>query len=314
MREIYQHTPVLLREVIDFLKPQPNENFIDATMGGGGYSKAILEKVKPSGKVLAIDLDQDAVDNLKSEIGSLPFLLAVQGNFARVDKIAEHHKFADISGIVADLGLSSYELEHRGLSFQTKQILDMRFDQKGQSIDAKYVLNNYEQKRLEKLFTEYGEEKYARQIAKKIIVFRADSGEIKYTADLYQIIINSLPKPVKHKAADSARRIFQALRVEVNHELDNLREFLPKAFDLLNPGGRLAVVSFHSLEDRIVKQYFAAMSKGCVCPPEFPQCICGRNPLAQVLTKKPLTASAEELINNPKAKAAKLRVLKKISS
>jgi 16S rRNA (cytosine1402-N4)-methyltransferase len=198
------------------------------------------------------------------------------------------------------------------MSFQTKEPLDMRFDQHGNTVDAKFILNNYDEGRLRKIFEDYGEEKFSRQIVRKIIDYRLKIKEIHYTTDLYQIIVNALPKPVKHKADDSARRIFQALRIEVNHELSNLQEFLPKAFDLLNPGGRLVVVSFHSLEDRIVKQFFVGLSKGCVCPIDFPQCVCGKNPQGKILTKKLVLASHEELEKNPRSKSAKLRAIMKI--
>ena len=304
----YEHTPVLLKEVIEYLNPRPGENFVDATLGGGGYSKAILEKIG-GGSLLSIDLDKDAIGHSK-ELGVRNWEL-VHGNFAQIDKIVEHHKFNNIGGIVADLGLSSYELEHRGMSFQTDQPLDMRFNLEGEHIDAKFVLNNYDEGRLRKIFEDYGEEKFSRQIVRKIIETRSKS-EIKNATDLYKIIVNALPKPVKHRADDSARRIFQALRIEVNHELQNLEEFLPKAFDVLNPGGRMVIVSFHSLEDRIVKQFFVGLSKGCVCPIDFPQCVCGKNPQAKILTKKPVMASEEELKKNPRAKPAKLRAVIKL--
>ncbi len=318
----YHHTPVLLNEVLEYLKPQPGQNFVDATLGGGGYTAAIQNLIAPGGKLLAIDLDADAIKNFKFQISNFQTnpklenhneknIILHQGNFRDLDKILKHHEFPAPDGIVADLGLSSYELEHRGISFQTEQPLDMRFDQ-SRPLDAKYILNSYDQERLEKIFNEYGEEKFSRQITKKIIDSRNKKQEIKYTTDLYQLIKEALPKPVKHKADDSARRIFQALRIEVNHELSSLEEFLPKAFDLLKVGGRLAVVSFHSLEDRIVKQFFVGLSKGCVCPPEFPQCLCGQTPKGKILTKKLISASPQELDKNPRSKPAKLRVIEKL--
>lgn len=312
MNTEYHHIPVLLNEVLEYLSPKPGENFVDATLGGGGYTRAILERNKPDGKVLAVDLDTDAIDNLKSL--NLKSLILHQGNFSHIDKITEHHKFTNISGIVADIGLSSYELDQagRGISFKQKEILDMRFDQKGNTVDAKFILNNYDETRIRKIFEDYGEEKFSRQIARKIIDFRSKVKEIHYTTELYEIIESALPKPVKHKADDSARRIFQALRIEVNHELDNLLEFLPKAFDILAPGGRLVVVSFHSLEDRIVKQYFNELTKGCVCPIDFPQCVCGKEPRGKLLTKKIVTATEKELEENPRSKPAKLRAIIKI--
>jgi 16S rRNA (cytosine1402-N4)-methyltransferase len=307
----YEHIPVLLKEVIWYLSPGASENFIDATLGGGGYTSAILEKNQPGGRILAIDLDQDAIEHSKSAIRNPQSVIFHKGNFSHIDKIAAHHKFNNVSGIVADIGLSSYELENRGISFQEKQPLDMRFDQ-SQQTDAKFILNNYDETRLRKIFEDYGEEKFSRQIAYKITDYRLKIKEIHYTDQLYQIIQDALPKPVKHKADDSARRVFQALRIEVNHELQNLEEFLPKAFDLLKPGGRLVVVSFHSLEDRIVKQFFVKLSQGCVCPIDFPQCICGKNPTGRILTKKLVSAGAEELEKNPRSKPAKLRAIIKI--
>jgi 16S rRNA (cytosine1402-N4)-methyltransferase len=309
----YEHTPVLLNEVLLYLNPKPGENFIDATLGGGGYAKAILERIGSAGKVLAIDMDQDAINNAKTQNPNTKNLILHHGNFKHIDKIVENYKFYNISGIVADLGLSSYELDQagRGISFQKKEPLDMRFDQ-SQKETAEFILNNYDEKRLTGIFREFGEEKFSRQIAKKIQEARIKKQELRYTIELYQIIKDALPKPVKHKADDSARRIFQALRIAVNHELDNLSEFLPKAFNLLNSGGRLAIVSFHSLEDRIVKQFFASLAKGCVCPVDFPKCLCGKSPKGRVLTKKPVMATQAELDANHRAKAAKLRVLQKI--
>ncbi len=308
----YDHIPVLLEEVISYLKPSPGQNFVDATLGGGGYTRAILSKVQPGGKVLAIDLDKDALENTKTKIKNQEALVLVHDNFQNIDKIAKHNTFTNISGIVADLGLSSYELDQagRGFSFQKNEPLDMRFNL-SQPEDAKFIINNYEEERLRKIFEDYGEEKFSRQIARKILETR-DKRQVKHTGELYEIIKNALPKPVKHKADDSARRIFQALRIAVNHELESLEEFLPKAFDILNPGGRLVIVSFHSLEDRIVKQYFNSLAKGCVCPIDFPQCVCGKNPQGKLLTKKIVTASEKELENNPRSKPAKLRAIEKI--
>ncbi len=305
----YDHIPVLLEEVIEYLDPQPGQNFVDATLGGGGYTKAILKKNQPGGKVLAIDLDKDALENLKSDT-NLKTVIAVRNNFRNINKITKEHEFNNISGIVADLGLSSHELDSadRGFSFKGDQPLDMRFDQ-SQAEDAKFLLATKSEIQLEKIFTEFGEEKFSRNIAKKI---KNAKSKVENTAQLYEIIKDALPKPVKHKADDSARRIFQALRIAVNHELENLQEFLPKAFDLLNPSGRMVIVSFHSLEDRIVKQYFNSLSKGCVCPIDFPECICGKNPQGKILTKKPVTASEEELKNNPRSKPAKLRAIAKL--
>lgn len=309
----YQHVPVLLEEVISLLAPRAGENFVDATLGGGGYTRAILDRVKPDGKVLAIDLDQDAIESQGLKIKDERLIL-VQGNFARIDHIVRNHKFTNISGIVADLGLSSFHLDEsgRGFTFQKDEPLDMRFQAEGDIGSAHRVLNAYTTAQLANIFKEYGEEKFSDRIAREITANRDKRKEIKTTSELYKIIQYTLPKPVKHRADDSARRIFQAIRVEVNSELKNLQEFLPKAFDLLNPGGKMAIVSFHSLEDRVVKNFFKDLAKGCVCPPEFPQCVCGKNPQGKILTKKPVTAGERELKENSRSKPAKLRAILKI--
>jgi len=309
----YFHQPVLLPEVLDSLAPKPGENFVDATLGAGGYSRAILSKISEAGKVVSIDLDEAAIENARTGKKDKNWIIH-HGNFKEIDKIVSKHNLKKVDGIVADIGFSSFQLDQsgRGLSFKKQEPLDMRFNAHGGKEDAKFILNNRDEKQLAKIFRDYGEEKFALRIARKVIKKRQEGLEIKYTNDLYQIIVDSLPKPVKHKADGSARRIFQALRIEVNHELENLKEFLPKAFGLLASGGRLAVVSFHSLEDRIVKQYFAKLIKGCVCPPEFPICRCGRNPQGKLLNKKPITASDAESKLNPRSKSAKLRAIIKL--
>jgi 16S rRNA (cytosine1402-N4)-methyltransferase len=309
----YSHIPVLLDEAISLLNPQSNQNFVDATLGGGGYTRALLEKIGPNGKVLAIDLDQTAIDLATSYQLKTKSLIPVHGNFADIDQIVTNHKFNNISGIVADIGLSSYQLDAsgRGISFQKKEPLDMRFDLSKDTSDAKFILNNHDEQDLTKIFEEYGEEKYAKAIARKIVSSRNEK-PFHYTTDLVEAITEALPKPVKHLYADSCRRIFQALRIAVNHELENLERFLPKALDILAPGGRLVIVSFHSLEDRIVKQFFLKASRGCVCPIDFPECICGKSPLAKVLTKKIVTATEAELETNMRSKPAKLRAIQKI--
>ena len=315
MTDQYQHHPVLLKEVLAFLEPAKGKNFVDATLGGGGYSLALLERVSPSGKVLSIDLDQVAIDNFHSKLSSdfAKQALVSHGNFADVDKFVEKYEFTDIAGIVADLGLSSYQLDNsgRGITFQKKEPLDMRFDQSQNGSDAKFILNSKTEAELSKIFSDYGEEKFSRQIAHAVVLARKEK-PFHYTTELLESITEALPKPVKHKANDSARRIFQALRIAVNHELESLENFLPKAFDLLSRNGVMVIVSFHSLEDRIVKQYFNELAQGCVCPIDFPLCVCGRNPKAKVLTKKPLTASEDELNFNPRSKPAKLRAIKKL--
>lgn len=314
--EKYHHIPVLLQEAVTLLLPEAGLNFVDATLGGGGYSMELLSKIQPGGKVLSIDLDQVAIDNFKVKLENSQFhdaSILVHNNFKNIDSVVVKHKFKNISGIVADLGLSSYHIDSsgRGISFQKKEPLDMRLDTSKDSVDARFILNNYTENELFKIFSNYGEEKHSKSIAQHIVRLRAEK-LFHYTTDLVEAITEALPKPVKHLYADSCRRIFQALRIAVNHELESLEEFLPKAFNVLAPGGRLVIVSFHSLEDRIVKQFFQSLAKGCVCPIDFPQCVCGLTPKAKILTKKVLLATPSEQDKNPRSKSAKLRAIEKL--
>lgn len=312
---MYFHVPVLMKEAIEYLEPKPGDIIIDATLGGGGYSLALLEKVGNRGKVCSIDLDKDSLNNFEKlrpaeyEDQSLLY----HGNFSEVDKVVEKFELDKVDGIVADIGLSSYQLDEsgRGITFQKHEMLDMRFDVTSKQPTAAFMLNSYTAEELEAIFSEFGEEKYAREIARGIKKYVNDQ-KIHFTDQLVEIIQASLPKPEKHKYLDSARRVFQALRIAVNHELDNLTDFLPRALDVLSPGGKLVIVTFHSLEDRIVKQFFAASAKACVCPVEFPICICGNSPKVEILTKKPILPSEEEIEINSRSKSAKLRAIKKI--
>lgn len=313
----YSHIPVLLQQAIQLLNPQPGQRFVDATLGGGGYTAELL---KAGSSVLATDLDLDAIDNSKAkfakEIKSKHLILA-HSNFSQIDQVVEKHKefygFNAIDGIVADIGLSSYQLDQskRGITFQKQEPLDMRFDLSSSEPDAKFILNEYSETDLAKIFTDYGEEKESRRIAKAIVRAREEK-PLHYTTDLVEVIKTALPKPVQHKWADSARRIFQALRVAVNHELDNLETFLPKALDLVKPGGVIVIVSFHSLEDRMVKQFFQDAAKGCICPKEFPICKCGQEPQVEILTRKVMTATDEEASENSRSIPAKLRAIRKL--
>lgn len=313
----YNHIPVLLQQAITLLDPKPGQRFVDGTLGGGGYTSELLKKVGKSGAVLSIDLDRAALDNAEAkfakEVKSKNLVLA-HGNFSQLDKILEHKDFYNIDGIVADIGLSSFQLDEsgRGITFQKKEPLDMRFDVSSNEPDARFMLNEYSEAELTKIFWEYGEEKESKRIAHAIINARKIEGKkLHYTTDLTDLIQEALPKPIKHKWADTARRIFQALRIAVNHELDNLETFLPKALDLVKPGGILVIVSFHSLEDRMVKQFFVQASKGCICPKEFPICQCGKTPQAEILTRKIVTATEEELNLNSRSGSAKLRAIRK---
>lgn len=319
-KKTYEHIPVLLKQAITLLDPKPGQRFVDGTLGGGGYTAELLKKVGSKGAVLSIDLDKDALenaeDNFAKEVKNKNLVLA-HGNFAQLDKIMEAHKdfygFNAPDGIVADIGLSSYQLDqsNRGITFQKKEPLDMRFDLSSNEPDARFLVNELSEAELTKIFSDYGEERESKRIARGIINARAEK-QIHYTTDLVEIVKQALPKPVQHKWADSARRIFQALRIAVNHELENLETFLPKALDLVKPGGVIVIVSFHSLEDRIVKQFFQEAARGCICPKEFPICLCNRSPQAEILTKKLVSATPEELIKNSRSNPAKLRAIRKL--
>lgn len=311
---MYTHVPVLLKEVLAYLDPKPSQNFVDGTLGGAGYTKALLESSGPDGQVLAIDLDDVALNNAKDQLASFQKrIILAHGNFRDIDKIVVNHNFGPISGIVADIGLSSFQLDEsgRGISFQKKELLDMRFDASSNQPDARFLLKHRTAEELTEIFEKYGEDKNSYKIARSIVRYR-ETDELKYTDELVQIIQDTLSKPEKHRFADTARRIFQALRIEVNQELANLEAFLPKAFDLLSTNGKLVVVTFHSLEDRIVKNFFKELATGCVCPKEFPICKCGQIPKGKILTKKIVTATESELAENTRSKSAKLRAIQKI--
>ncbi|MFH1173187.1 MAG: 16S rRNA (cytosine(1402)-N(4))-methyltransferase RsmH, partial [bacterium] len=280
----YQHQSVLLEETIDLLAPQSNQNYIDCTLGGGGHTRAILERTGPQGKVLAIDLDQRALDNAKKELaGFTKRVILVQDNYQNINKIKNEFLASDtISGILADLGLSSDQLQAgggRGFSFQVDQPLDMRLAD-SQELTAEQIVNTYSEEQLFNIFKDFGQEKLARLIAQKITAVRRKQ-KIKTTFDLANLILEVYRDKLGSKkeipwigGLHPATKVFQALRIAVNDELDNLKKFLEAAVAVLPTGGRLAVITFHSLEDRIVKQFFRQEAKDCLCPPAMPVCQC----------------------------------------
>lgn len=317
----YKHTPVMLKEAIEYLNPQAGQNFIDCTLGGAGYTIEIAKMVGPRGKVLAIDLDKLAIENAEALIkeNKLRNIILANDNFKNILQLV--HRFygnensIEFDGIVFDLGLSSAQLEDgsRGFSFRADAPLNMAF---GRTADdgrqtTEYIVNNWEKKDLEKIFREYGEERFAGAIARKIADCRKTE-PIKTTGRLTEIIISAAPKRYLFGKIHPATRIFQALRIATNEELENLEQALPQAASLLKQGGRIAAVSFHSLEDRIVKQFFKAEARGCVCPPDFPVCCCGHQASLKIITKKALTPAADEIGANPRSRSAKLRVAEKI--
>lgn len=289
------HIPVLTKEVLEFLNPEPGENFVDCTIDGGGHAREILKKISPDGKLLGIDLDEEMIKNTRAEIKNENLILA-NDNFRNLKKITEEKKFSPVSGILIDLGWSSIQIEKsgRGFSFLKDEPLDMRYSSFG--ISAAEAVNQLSEKDLADVFWQYGEERFSRRIAKKIVEARKKK-RILTTFDLVDAVKTSVSKSYERGRLHPATRVFQALRIYVNQELENLKEVLPQSVEILAPGGRLAVISFHSLEDRIVKNFFREMKKE------------GR---LEILTKKPVVPSDEEIKSNPRSRSAKLRVVRKI--
>lgn len=313
----YQHIPVMLDDVLKGLNPQPGQNFIDCTLGGAGYTLALAKLVAPTGKVLAIDLDDLSLRNAKDKIEKANILniVLVQDNFRNLQTIAQENFAADfkVDGVVLDLGLSSAQLddESRGFSFQGDRPLDMAFNQDGHTaIATTTVVNRYPLERLTHIFREYGEEPKAYLVAKKIIERRRKNW-IKTTGQLLEIISEVIKSNPKSRI-NPATKIFQALRMETNRELEALKEVLPAALSLLKSGGKLAVVSFHSGEDKIVKDFLKKESKDCVCESSVPVCVCHHQASLKIMTKKPIPASFQESNLNPRARSAKLRIAQKI--
>jgi 16S rRNA (cytosine1402-N4)-methyltransferase len=301
------HVPVLAAEVRELLGVQPGETVVDATFGAGGHASLLAEDLAGSGKLVAIDRDPGAksyFDRFKARAGiDVRFL---RGDFAIVlAQLAANGIKAD--AILLDLGISSMQVDRpeRGFSYATDAPLDMRMDPSSETTAAA-IVNTWDERELVSVFRRYGEERYAAPIARAIVRRRAERPFTR-TGDLVDVIKLAIPTPARFGEGHPARRVFQALRIAVNDELGQLEAALPAAFEMLRPGGRLAVISFHSLEDRIVKRFFAEQAKGCTCPPEFPICICGQEPTLRLLSRKPVRPSADETEHNPRATSARLR-------
>ena len=302
------HVPVLAEEVREFLDVQPGETVVDATFGAGGHSRILVAELEGSGKLVAIDRDPTVrpyFDRVKASARGVQMRF-LRGDYAVVlSQLAGNGVRAD--AVLLDLGLSSMQVDRpeRGFSYATDAPLDMRMDPSAE-YSAADVLATAGERELETIFRRYGEERYARQIARGI-VRRREEAPIVRTGQLVDVVRASIPAPARFGEGHPAKRVFQALRIEVNHELESLDVGLPAAFEMLRPGGRLAVISFHSLEDRIVKRFLRDRVRGCTCPPEFPVCVCGREPEARLLTRKPIRPSAREIDLNARATSARLR-------
>ena len=314
------HIPVLRNEVLDFLKPKSGGIYVDATIGLGGHSLWILKKSYPTGRLIGIDMDADALAIANKRLHAFKERISlIHGNFAHLQEILKTDGIRQVDGVLLDLGVSSLQLDtaNRGFSFQYPGPLDMRMDVQ-MPTSAAHIVNDSTPDKLIKIFKEYGEERYAKQIARHIVAARAKK-PITTTFQLSEIVENAYSIKAKRSTVPAqnrqkrreihpATRVFQALRIEVNAELDNLALGLDAAVSVLKPGGCLCVMSFHSLEDRIVKRQFRQSAKTCICPPKIPMCICEHQQVLQVVTNKPVLPSASEIAANPRARSAKLRV------
>lgn len=309
----FNHEPVLLKETIEALNIKKNGIYVDCTVGGAGHSIEILKKMGPNGRLVAIDQDQEALieaTNVLKEYKDQVFF--IKCNYAYLSQILDELGIDKVDGVLMDIGVSSYQLDEgdRGFSYHQDALLDMRMD-KSQELMAKDIVNKYPKEDLETIFWNYGEEKWGMRIAEFIVKAREEK-EIETTFELVDIIKKAIPKKVRMESKHPAKKIFQALRIEVNKELDVLETGIHSAVERLKFGGRLAIITFHSLEDRIVKNNFKELSKGCTCPPEFPICVCGKKEIIKVITNKPIVASNEEIDRNRRSRSAKLRVCEKL--
>ena len=304
----FHHVSVLLEECIEQLNIRPGYDYLDCTLGGGGHSSVILERLE-GGSHTGIDRDADAIAAATARINDVRFK-AIRGNFHDAQQLTDGKLF---DGILADLGVSSHQLDvrERGFSYHDDAPLDMRMDA-DYPLTAADIVSTRSEDELNRIFRDYGEEKWARQIA-RVICDRRKNAPIETTSQLVSIIDASIPKKFREKdGSHPARRTFQALRIAVNDELDPLADSVKMLADMRKPGGRLCIITFHSLEDRIVKNTYRELANPCTCPPGMPVCICGKKPTVKLITRKPITASAEELSANPRARSASLRVLEKL--
>ena len=313
----FHHLPVLLDECLEGLSIRPNGTYLDCTLGGAGHSSEILRRLDERGRLIGIDRDADAIEAASARIaaaGCVARFTALRGNFHDAPALLEQVGITpEFDGILVDLGVSSHQLDvrERGFSYHDDAPLDMRMD-RSQALSAREIVNEWTEDDLTRILRDYGEEKWARQIA-RVICDRRGKAPIASTSQLVSIIDAAIPK--KLRAADGshpARRTFQALRIAVNDELEPLEPALRALVDLLKPGGRMCVITFHSLEDRIVKNTFRNLADPCICPKSFPVCVCGKRPVVKPITRKPVTASPEELEQNPRARSACLRIVEKL--
>lgn len=308
----FKHTPIMLKEVIEGLKIKPNGIYVDCTIGGAGHSLEIVKKLK-NGKLYGFDRDEEAIEASQNRLQNyLDKVVITKMNYKDAPKFLKEN-VGKVDGVLIDLGISSYQIDEgkRGFSFLHNGRLDMRMGQDEDTLTAYDIVNTYSEEKLKEIFFRYGEEEFSKIIAKNIVKFRQEK-KIETTFELRDIIENSLPKKVVYSRGGASKKVFQALRIEVNSELDGLDECLEEFVDLLNEGGRMAVLTFHSLEDRIVKNVFKKESADCICPPKTPICICNHKAKIKLVNRKPIMASTEEQKENSRSTSAKLRIIERI--
>ncbi len=307
----FSHIPVLFTETVEALNVRKGGTYVDCTAGGGGHSAEIAAQMGETGRLIAIDRDPDAISVLNDRFKNDERITIVQDNFINIKQILQNYAAGRADGILADLGVSSHQLDDakRGFSFHSDAPLDMRMSQQG--VTAAELVNTLEKKELQRIISKYGEERFASRIADAIVARRGEK-PIETTLELAEIVKFAIPAATRREGGHPARRTFQALRIEVNGELDTLGTAVDSMFDSLSKGGRLAIITFHSLEDRIVKQRMAAMCESCTCPPDFPVCVCGKTPRGKLCFKSK-QASGRELEENPRSRSARLRAIEKIS-
>ncbi|MEN8243808.1 MAG: 16S rRNA (cytosine(1402)-N(4))-methyltransferase RsmH [Thermodesulfobacteriota bacterium] len=311
----YEHIPVMLAEVMEWLNPGPGNIFVDGTVGGAGHASAICSAIAPDGIFIGLDQDRDAIDNANRVLkGFKTTVHLFHGNFVQMPGFLSQMNIPAVDGILLDLGISFHHVaaSGRGFSFRKDEALDMRMDIRTR-VKARELVNDLDGADLYRLFKRYGEERWSKQIARKIVLERKQHA-IRSSRQLADIVCQAVPRSAWKPGFHPATRIFMALRIAVNRELERLKQFLETAMDFLKPGGRICVLSFHSLEDRIVKQRFKALENPCTCPPDLPVCACGRRPTLKVLTKKARQPSADEVMANPMSRSTKLRAAEKLWS
>ena len=308
----FEHVSVLLHETVDGLNVRPDGTYVDATLGGGGHAFEVCGRLGDKGRFIGIDQDADAIRAASERLAGFgEKVTIIRSNYRDMKPRLREIGVDKVDGIVLDLGVSSYQLDtaERGFSYRADAPLDMRMDQR-QKMTARDIVNGYSEAELYRVIRDYGEDRFAKNIAKHIAAER-EKGPIETTGQLNEIIRHAIPMKIQKTSGHPSKRTFQAIRIELNHELDVLKDSLEDMIDMLNPGGRICIITFHSLEDRIVKSLFRKSENPCTCPSHFPVCVCGRTPKGRVVTRKPILPSEEETQSNSRSKSAKLRIFER---